>query len=169
MLIWIYTFIPKRHVLAQKKHTRRHIYLSLAPVLLRCARRLRANWAHNQLIWGNEHLSGPLNLVSTARAAPKLRGALSIIIAQSSQCGNQHRKREESPKRSIFCFALPAGDPEKHESIYNIWHITTSPGVWCDVSIIHNPGRPPIPLAPLLLHLAIFNFFALLRCMELSY
>ena len=154
---------------AKKTHLGPGFYPALFAALLRCARRLRANWAHYLLIWGNGRLSGPLNLVLTARAAPKLRGALSIIIAQSSQCGNQHRKREESPKRSIFCFALPAGDPEKHESIYNIWHITTSPGVWCDVSIIHNPGRPPIPLAPLLLHLAIFNFFALLGCMKQSY
>jgi len=42
--------------------------------LLRCARRLRANWAHNLLIWGNGRLSGPLNLVLTARAAPQIKG-----------------------------------------------------------------------------------------------
>ena len=92
--------------------------------LLRCARRLRANWAHNQLIWGNEHLSGPLNLVSTARAAPKLRGALSIKITQSSQCSvrtstpNTGKGSEESPKRSIFSFALLAGDPKKHAYLF---------------------------------------------------
>ena len=46
-----------------------HIYL--APVLLRCARRLRVNWAHNLFIWGNERLSGPLNLVLNGKSRPQ--------------------------------------------------------------------------------------------------